>query len=199
LEFVKITHDLVEDTDGQTELVVWNEPGVPDDGLVRRSWQESQLYLLSPVLRLLDPASGAMVHVVLDLDMRFFDVKGRLKCMQYTAAEFVQSLARLMEVPLNGVGSNHQTTLPEDDDLAVRFIEGLRLERYLYRMARLRYTAPKDYAAAIERVDRLLRLKAGDSTLASSPLMDAIRAIQRAHEVLNGLKTLSARNRRRSN
>jgi hypothetical protein len=199
LESVKITHDLVEDSDGRTELVVWDETGFPDDGLVRRSWREDQLYLLSPVLRLLDPTSGATVHVVLDLDIRFFDVKGRLKCMQYTAAEFVQSLAHLMEVPLNGVASNRQPGLPVDDDLTARFIEGLRLERYLYRMARLKYTAPKDYAVAIERVDRLLRLKASDSTLASSPLMDAIRAIQRAHEVLDGLKTLSARNRRRSN
>lgn len=199
LDFVKISHELVEDTDGRTELVVWDEPGFPDGSLVRHGWRADQLYLLSPVLRLLHPASGAMVHVVLDLDIRFFDLKGQLKCMQYTTAEFVQSLAHLMEVPLNGVASRHQPGFPVDDDLAARFIEGLRLERYLYRMARLKHTAPKDYAAAIDRVNRLLKLKADDPSLASSPLIDAIRAIQRAHEVLDGLKTLSARNRRRSN
>lgn len=198
LSFVKISHDLVEDTDGRSELVVWDEPRFPRDNLVRHGWRIDQLYLLSPVLRLFDPASGAMVHIVLDLDIRFFDLKGQLKCMQYTTAEFVQSLANLMEVPLSGVRGRRQPGFPVDDDLVSRFIEGLRLERYLYRMARLKHTAPKDYAAAIDRVSRLLKLKADDPSLVSSPLIDAIRAIQRAHEVLDGIKTFSVRNRRRS-
>ncbi len=198
VECVEIIHDLVEETDGQIALVVWDRAGAPDGGLVRHAWQEDKLYLLSPVLRLYDPVSGAKVHVVLDLDIRYFDLKGRLKCMQYTTAEFVQSLARLMEVPLDGGAGSWQAGVQDDNNLVVRFIEGLRLERYLYRMARLKHVAPTEYLATFERVNRLLKLKADDAALKSPQLVDAILAIQRANEVLDGIKTLSARHRRRS-
>ena len=195
---VKVVHDLVETTDDITSLVIWDGTGVPSDGVVRRQYDAAQLYLLSPLMRLIDPDSGAQVHLVVDLDTRFVEGQAQLRCMQYTTEEFVESLARLMEVSIDG--GNHRTpgTPQESHDIVERFIAGLRLERYLYRMARLKHTSQQEFAETINRVDRLVALKADDPRMAETMFGAAMRAIRDAHGVLNEVKRVPRRHRRNS-
>lgn len=191
-----VVHELVETANDSTSLVIWDSTGVPSDGVVHWQYDAAQLYLLSPLIRLIDPDSSVQVHLVVDLDIRFVEGQTQLRCMQYTTEEFVESLARLMEVSIDGGNQRTPGTQQEPHDIVERFIAGLRLERYLYRMARLKHTVPQEYAETINRVDRLIALKADDPRMVETMFGAAIRAIRDAHGVLNEVKRVPGRHRR---
>lgn len=181
---IEVSHDLVEQNEDLDHVMVWQGQGLPAGKPVRVPWDEKLLYFLSPILRIRDRDTGAEVHLVLDLDVRFFDGREKLKCLSYSPSEFVQSLARLMEFSLDGHSDPSKGIRDEIDDIA-RFIRGLRLERYLYRMGKLKCQSRAEFDATIARVERLLELKPSDPRLSKGAFSEAIRAIKQCHRVLH--------------
>lgn len=185
---IEIIHELVEDYEEMKSLTVWQGSTLPNQE-VRIPWDGKLNYLISPVVRLRDSNTGVEVHVVVDLQLHFFNGREKLKCLAYTASEFVLSLARLMDFQIEGDISpvkRGENDGDRDDDAVSRFVQALRLERYLYRMGKLKHQAPTEFHETMTRVENLLRLKPDDSRINTSPCKDAIAAITKCHKVLHG-------------
>jgi hypothetical protein len=182
---VEISQDLIESYEDRNRIVVWGERGLPPTTPISIRWNESLLYLLSPVMRLRDPCSGVEVHVVLDLELRFFNGREKLRCLNYTPSEFVMSLARLMEFQLDGTSRGSTQGSSSGDDVG-RFVRALRLERYLYRMGRLKHKSLAEFKSTLSRIERLLQLRPDDPRLLADHFVAALEAIEHCHQVLYG-------------
>jgi len=181
MKSVEIVNDMIEPFDGASSFTVFEGRALPPS--VSIAWDQSLLYLISPVLRLREPHTNAEVHLILDLDFSFFAGRTKLKCLSYTPQEFVNSLARLMEVHFVG-GSAVGDGDGKRRNTVLRFLHALRLERYIYRVARLRKSNVNEFEMIVSRVDRLLDMVPPDKEVHGKELESAIVAIRQCHEVL---------------
>src|SRR5205823_3121716 len=96
------------------------------------------------------------------------------------------SLARLMDViipftspPPDASGSSHHEQL-------TALLDGMRVERYAYKMSRLKTQEPTAYRRTIDRVTKLLTAAAADESLLSDlRFRKLIQAVESIHGELS--------------
>jgi hypothetical protein len=179
LDNIEVVNDLVEMHDGLDQFKVFLGPEIPSLAYVQ--WDSTLLYLISPLLRLREQRTGEEIHLILDLDLSFFSGRAQLKCLSFSTHDFIDSLSKLMEINL---GRGVHSSAGQAKGKVSAFLRGLRLERYIYRMARLRKNNMEEFFARMGRVDRLLTMLPADMALQESEFQAAIQAILRSHEVL---------------
>jgi hypothetical protein len=162
---VVIAHGLIE-TFGQEstgEIAVCEGWPIPGEQTV--AWDRSELYRVSSLIRICCPAYAVETHLIVDLDAEFYEGRGRLRALQYKPSEILASLAQLMNITLPLIpaspghgGGNHYQQL-------AALLDGMRAERYAYKMARLKTREPTTYQKTVERVTKLITAAKADETL----------------------------------
>jgi hypothetical protein len=163
---VVIRHDLIEAAEGQSAEDILVFEGWPLPHELKVPWLRADLYLVSSLVRISCPLLGVETHLVVDLDTEFYEGRARLRVLQYQATEILQSLGQLMQVTLAAAPTKCETGFGDYHERLSALIDGLRVERYAYRMARLKKREPSRFRKTIERVDKLLAVAREDESLA---------------------------------
>jgi hypothetical protein len=161
-----ICHDLIEANSDQFAEGILVFEGWPLRREVRVPWLRADLYRVSSLVRIRCPSLGVETHLVVDLDSEFYEGRARLTILHYKATEIIQSLAQLMEVTMAAAPPKLEAGSGDYHERLAALIEGLRVERYAYRMARLKKREPSRFRKTIERVDKLLAVARDDESLA---------------------------------
>lgn len=183
---VKITHDLIEvsQSDKSPNIAVFS--GWPLPPQLDIPWDGNDLFRVSCLIRIRCPAHDVETHLVVDLDDEFYEGRGRLRALQYGANELIESLAQLMNVVLKPV-----PTPPGDGDgghaqRLAALLDGLRVERYAFKMSRLKVSEPRTYLQTIARVQKLLVSAREDAQLMSDRRFEKlIQTVEYVHDELD--------------
>jgi len=185
-ERVFIAHALIETSGSETsgEISVCDGWPLPSESAV--PWARSDLYRVSSLIRICCPAHAVETHLIVDLDAEFYEGRGRLRALQYKANEILESLAQLMDVvlptrspPPDGGGSSPHEQL-------AALLDGMRAERYAYKMSRLKTREPTTYRRTVDRVTKLITAAEADESLSSDPrFRKLIQAVECIHAELS--------------
>jgi hypothetical protein len=181
-----VSHDLIEaaEHDAVRDIEVCHAWPLPRE--VEVPWSRADLYRVSSLVRIRCPALSVETHLVVDLDAEFYEGRVKLRVLQYKAIEILESLAQLMKVmlpatPLNaeGSGGGHSEHLSA-------LLDGLRVERYSYKMARLKNSEPTSFRRTIDRVDKLLAVAKDHKSLSGElRLQKLIGVLEAIHDDLD--------------
>ncbi len=182
-ERVLIAHALLETSGSETTGEISVCDGWPLPTEVAVPWARSDLYRVSSLIRICCPAHAVETHLIVDLDAEFYEGRGRLRALQYKPNEILESLAQLLDVALpprsttpDGSGGSHYAQL-------TALLDGMRAERYAYRMSRLKTREPTTYRSTVDRVIKLLTAAKADESLLSDP---RFRKLIQALECIHG-------------
>jgi hypothetical protein len=179
---VSISHELIESQEGASLTSLPICEGWPLPAEIKVSWPRRDLFRVSSLLRIVCLAHSVETHLIVDLDSEFYEGRANLRALQYKAKELLESLAQLMNVaipetpPGNGSGDDrHHKQLSA-------LLDGLRIERYAYKMSRLKTRDNKAFRRTLERVNRLLgAAKDDDSLFGDAQFRNLIEAVQAVH------------------
>jgi hypothetical protein len=180
-----IAHVLIETSGAETESEIPICEGWPLPLNAEIPWARSEWYRVSSLIRISCPAYAVETHLVVDLDSEIYEGRGRLRALQYKANEILESLARLMEVVLPPISSPHDGSDNNyREELAV-LLDGMRVERYAYKMSRLRLRERTTFLKTVDRVTRVLTAAKADATLSSEPrFRKLIQSVESIHAAL---------------
>jgi hypothetical protein len=168
-EKIIIAHSLIETfgSDAIGEIPIFDGWLPPKEKKI--PWAQGDLYRVSSLIRISCPTHSVETHLVVDLDAEFYEGRAQLKVLQYRPKEILESLAQLMDVvmpwkfPTPGSGDGGH-----EEQLAA-LLDGIRAERYAYKMSRLKRREPTTYRRTIDRVATLIAAAETDENLSGDP------------------------------
>jgi len=180
-KFIKVIQVFIEQIDQKEEHDIYSGNSLPKSKKIK--FNELNLYKLAPLLRIKDEDSGVEVHLILDLDLKFYDGKLKnLECRQLTTDEAIVSLASAMEISIPAVMRRGDSDHIAWGKSIHELIGSLRLERYTYRLAQLKKKDHEEYIYTVDRVNRTLDFLPKDS----EELHKVSNAIKICHGVTSG-------------
>ena len=164
-ERVIIAHGLLETSGNEAtgEIAVCEGWPLPRERAV--PWARSELYRVSSLIRIYCPAYAVETHLIVDLDAEFYEGRGRLRALQYKPNEILASLAQLMNVTLPEISAPPDHSGGSHYEQLAALLDGMRAERYAYKMSRLKTREPITYKRTVERVTKLITAANADETL----------------------------------
>jgi hypothetical protein len=186
-ESVRIAHALIETPASETsgEIAISNTWPLP--GKVEIPWEKSDLYRISSLIRISCPEHDVETHLIVDLDSDFYEGRARLSILQYKTNEIIESLAQLMDVvlPIEHIESTSSGGNNHNERLAA-LLDGMRVERYAYKMSRLKTREPTNYRMTIDRVTKVLAAGKADKSMSSDPrFMKLLQVVECIHGELS--------------
>ena len=156
--------------------------------IVRIPWARANLKNISSLVRISCPTLEVGSDLIVELDPRFFEGRQTLQILQYRSHELVSSLARLMDVTLaeeNGSNGGDDSGGPSWEKLLQALLEAIRIERYAYKMGRLRHKEPNLFHGRIERIHALLTEAGKGNSLSSDQRFQQLSgAVRQVHVIL---------------
>jgi hypothetical protein len=182
---LSISHDVIESTEGDVAKDIEVYRGWPLPTEIEVPWSRGELYRVSSLIRIRCPDLSIETHLVVDLDSEFYEGRARLRALQYKAREILESLAQLMNVTLPPTPVSPTDSSGGHYEKLSTLCDGLRVERYSYKMARLKKREPINYSRTIERVNRLLTAAKVDESLSGElRLKRLISVVEDIHDDL---------------
>jgi hypothetical protein len=181
-ETVVIAHGLLETSGNEAtgEIAVCEGWPLPRERTV--PWARSELYRVSSLIRICCPAYAVETHLIVDLDAEFYEGRGRLRALQYKPNEILSSLAQLMNVTLPLMTSPPDHSGGSHYEQLAALLDGMRAERYAYKMSRLKTREPTTYQRTVERVSKLITAAKADETLfGDSQFRKLLQALECIH------------------
>jgi hypothetical protein len=164
-ETLIVAHGLLESSlnEATDEIAIYEGWPLPREQTV--PWVRSELYRVSSLIRIRCPAYGVETHLIVDLDAEFYEGRGRLRALQYKPNEILASLAQLMNVTLPEISAPPDHSGGSHYEQLSALLDGMRAERYAYKMSRLKTREPTTYKRTVERVIKLITAAKADETL----------------------------------